>query len=68
MIGTKNRAKIVEYCEEALATNKLVNKVEGSKDAGFLPGSDYTIVYTSPTFNLQMKENVSKYATFSTEK
>ena len=47
---------------------KLVNKVEGSKDAGFLPGSDYTIVYTSPTFNLQMKENVSKYATFSTEK
>lgn len=32
VIGTKNRAKIVEYCEEALATDKLVNKVENIKN------------------------------------
>ena len=31
VIGTKNRAKIVDYCEEALITNKLVNKVEDIK-------------------------------------
>lgn len=46
----------------------LVNSVEGSTDAGFLPGSDYTIMYTSPTYNIQMKEDVSKYATFMTRK
>ncbi len=31
VLGTNNRAKIVEYCEEAMKTNKIINKVENIK-------------------------------------
>lgn len=59
-------SKITE--EERKEIINLVNSVEGSTDAGFLPGRDYTIMYTSPTFNIQMKEDISKYAAFMTRK
>ncbi|QQK07640.1 tRNA (N(6)-L-threonylcarbamoyladenosine(37)-C(2))-methylthiotransferase MtaB [Miniphocaeibacter halophilus] len=32
ILGTKNRSSIVEYCEEAIKTNSIVNKVEDIKN------------------------------------
>lgn len=57
-LNEKQRQEIINF----------VNKVEGSKDAGFLAKDINTIEYTSPTFDTQMKSSIYEYVKFINNK